>query len=531
MVTIGERIILHLSQYSRFREQYECPVETTQNGISEAIEISRAHVAIELKRLKSNDELEERTAHVEGAKSKRKVYFLALKGEERAREMRNFAKEKKVRLIEQGKEKELVSGSIVLERLKKRGLAESKALELVLQLDEIEPSAHEPKVKEEGKPRFLPPAVFVGREWELERLRTWKNGKADFFAVIGMTGIGKTSLAEKFSSEMDSDIFWHKVYESDNSTSLLNSLGTFLRSVGKRRLGSYMSSAITPDFKEVGAILRKDLNDVLLVLDDCNRCKYIEDFLSFLKENRVGAKVMVTSNKKPGFYNRSDVVVGKTVEEMFLGGLDGKASRELLKVKDIAPSPHDFKRLYELTKGHPVALMMMASKDHETSYNDYLRYLNEELLGDLRTDEENMLRRLSVFRGSFSHDFIKESEKICLHRLMRKSLVQDRGDEYMVPDLVNDYFYNHLEKTEKKENHSTAADHYLREGNALERLYHLVRSGREFEAVTLALREKDELMASPGEFYELIRGLRPQDRYAPNFSLLKKNVSKRLRKT
>jgi len=526
-LTIGERIILHLSRYSRFRELYECPIETTQNGISDAIEISRAHVAIELKRLKTNEELEERIAHVGGAKTKRKVYFLTLKGEEKAREMRSFAKEKKVWLLEPGKKRKLVSGGAAIERMKQLGIPDNKTIELVLHLDEIEPSAHKPKSEVEKKRKVMPPPVFFGRGDELERLKRWMEGDAKFFAVMGMTGAGKTTLAEKFSSELEAEVFLHNVYESSNSPTLLRALGSFLNALGKRRLNSYMSSAITPDFKDVGPILEDDLQGTLLIIDDCHRSKDIESLMSFLKENRIRAKVLVTSNKKPRFYNRSDVVVRKNVEELFLRGLDVEASKELLKTKGFTFSPSSFKKLYELTKGHPMALMLMASKDYKTSYKDFLRYLNEEVLGDLRTDEENMLRKFCVFRSSFSQEFIRESETITLHRLMRKSLVHEGGDELLIPELVADYFYNHLEKGEKKEFHSAAATYYLDKSNNFERLYHLVRAGRDWEAVGLALRKKDELMKRPREFYELIHNLRPKDKYAPNLNLLKKNVLKR----
>jgi len=528
MLTIGEKIILHLSQYSSHSQHYQCPIETTQNGISDAIEISRAHVAIELKRLKTNEELDERTAHVEGARTKRKVYFLTLKGEERARDMKIFAKEKKVWLLETGKEKKQVDGKEVLERLKKLKVPENKALELVLEMDEIDPQLHEAKLKLEKKHGIAPPTIFFGRDSELDKLNEWLDADPRFIVIVGMTGIGKTTLAEKFSSEVETDIFWHRVYETSNSQGFLRALGSFLHSLGKKRLNSYMSSEITPDFKDVGNILKNDLKDCILVVDDCHRSKDIERFLAFMKENKPEAKILVTSSKKPGFYNRSDVVVHKVVDELFLRGLDENASKELLKAKGFSLSSSDYDQLYKLTKGHPMALMLMASKDYTTSYKDFMRYLNDELLGDLRTDEEKMLRMLCVFRGSFSHEFIRESETITLHRLIRKSLLQDKGDELLMPELVADYFHNHLEKTEKKEYHSVAADYYLKKGDNMERLYHLVNSGREFEAVALALREKDEFMNTPKEFYELIHNLRPRDKYAPNFNLLKKSLLKRL---
>ena len=59
-VTVGERILVHLSGFLRHVDAYECPVDMTQDGIAAALSISRAHVALELKRLRSTGRSEER---------------------------------------------------------------------------------------------------------------------------------------------------------------------------------------------------------------------------------------------------------------------------------------------------------------------------------------------------------------------------------------------------------------------------------------------------------------------------------------
>ena len=68
-VTVGERIVVHLSGFLRHVDAYEVPPEMTQDGIGAALGISRAHVALELKRLKAAGKVEERMAHVATARS------------------------------------------------------------------------------------------------------------------------------------------------------------------------------------------------------------------------------------------------------------------------------------------------------------------------------------------------------------------------------------------------------------------------------------------------------------------------------
>src|SRR5205823_10330892 len=47
-VTVGERILVHLSGFLRHADAYECPIEMTQDGIAASLALSRAHVALEL---------------------------------------------------------------------------------------------------------------------------------------------------------------------------------------------------------------------------------------------------------------------------------------------------------------------------------------------------------------------------------------------------------------------------------------------------------------------------------------------------
>ena len=53
MTTRQEQVLVHLYGQLRSGNEYEMPYETTQDGIAEAIGISRGQVSIEMKRLES----------------------------------------------------------------------------------------------------------------------------------------------------------------------------------------------------------------------------------------------------------------------------------------------------------------------------------------------------------------------------------------------------------------------------------------------------------------------------------------------
>lgn len=53
MITIQEKILLHLYGQIGFGNSYEMPYKTSQPGIADAIGITRSHVSIEMKKLET----------------------------------------------------------------------------------------------------------------------------------------------------------------------------------------------------------------------------------------------------------------------------------------------------------------------------------------------------------------------------------------------------------------------------------------------------------------------------------------------
>jgi tetratricopeptide (TPR) repeat protein len=92
-LTVAERIVLHISQHQKFKDCYDVPFDVSQDGIAQALLISRAHAAVELKKLKESGEVQERLAHIKKGKNKRKVYFLTTIGEEKSAKIRGYAEE------------------------------------------------------------------------------------------------------------------------------------------------------------------------------------------------------------------------------------------------------------------------------------------------------------------------------------------------------------------------------------------------------------------------------------------------------
>lgn len=137
-VTIGERIIVHLSQYVRQQDDFVCPLGMSQGGIATSLGISRAHAAIELRRAMDARRVTVRIAHVKGEPTRRKVYALTPHGRGIAHSVRGRAMAVTTELFLPDGQTESMEGRRALETLRRHGIPEGRAVLLLLTLDRID---------------------------------------------------------------------------------------------------------------------------------------------------------------------------------------------------------------------------------------------------------------------------------------------------------------------------------------------------------------------------------------------------------
>jgi DNA-binding MarR family transcriptional regulator len=105
-LTVDERVILHLLEFSLHEEDFEAPEGTTQAGIALGIGIARKHVPRAVNKLINEGLVATRVSHVKGAKQRKKVYYLTLRGKELGRRLwETLAKKEVVLHSEDGCEK------------------------------------------------------------------------------------------------------------------------------------------------------------------------------------------------------------------------------------------------------------------------------------------------------------------------------------------------------------------------------------------------------------------------------------------
>jgi len=468
-VTVGERVLVHLSGFLRHADAYECPVEMTQDGIAAALALSRAHVALELKRLKTAGRVQERMAHVAHARSRRKVYELTPAGQEVARRMREHARARTVQLSEPQGVREVL-GSDAIEALRRSGLRESEAVQQVLASDVIElPRPAAPKAPVPSRP-------FFGRTEERQRLQAWLAAETPSVAVlIGVAGIGKTALVTRLLADEPRPTFMRRVYAHDDAHGLFSSFADFLARQGRRRLKSVITRPAY-DPTEAVAVMRGDLSGCVVAIDDLHASPAADALLRALFEIPGTTKILVATRTQPTFYERSDLVA-KRVIEVPLEGLDDAASGELLRARGAPIEPDAIQHVIAATHGHPLALELFAASGLDAGAVETERYVLETVLDGLDDSSEALLRTFAVLRRPARSPEALGATLSQLRRLVRRALLHHRDDGYLIHDLVKEFFLRRIADVARRDAHTRAAAYWQFRADGLEETYHRIEAG------------------------------------------------------
>lgn len=490
-LTVSERILFHLSAYAKFEDKYESPFDVTQDGISQACSISRAHAAIELKKLKAAGIVDERLSHVRRGKSRRKVYFLTMNGKAKA--------------------------SAVVQYVREYGITP------MVDASKVSPELASSRIRSARRSSPVPVVgSFFGREKELELARqALALPSLKVLSIRGIAGIGKTTFVAKLVSEITGQrVFWYTARPWDATKSFADALGRFFYDNGGRKISSYVSSGKF-ELGDMSFLLNEELseNGYTFVFDDIDMSENLQEFLKMLRHSSGSAKIIVTAESQPRFYEGSDIVAKKEVSEFELGGLDKKASIELLSSRGIEGKVAD--ELFRVTHGHPLSLEMVTATTPAEAKTQVSRFLEEKFYAELPEAEKSLLQFASVFQSPFGSDAIPKELKVAKKGSMLREIAPGR---FEIHASLKDFVYNSMTGEEKANWHSLASDHYLRTGDFQRRLHHLIRAGRKLEAEMMISRASEKLLGDGNArvLWETIKDFDPsKPKYRPAVILTK----------
>lgn len=326
-----------------------------------------------------------------------------------------------------------------------------------------------------------PMTSFVGREAELERIKTWLGNMNDrLMTIVGPGGVGKTRLA-LHAAWATLPNFAHSVwFISLASLVEVKNLATVVAAA----LGIPFFGHASPETQVAKFLRRKEL---LLVFDNAEHLisQPLADFLTTILSQAAGVKIMVTSRQRlmmqaelvlnlPGLaYPAEETAVTASTYpagQLFLE----RSHNHGVNLKAEPPENTAVQRLCRLVEGLPLALELAAAWTRmltlpainaeiereiaflTTNMRDVLpRQRSIRAVFDtswqlLSEAERQLMCRLAYFRGGFAKEAATEvtgATSAQLQALVHKSLLRLQPDgRYQMHELIRQYAAEKLAK-------------------------------------------------------------------------------------
>ena len=450
----------------------------TQDGIASRLGISRAHVALELKRLEKRNQVEYRLAHVVKAKSRRKVYSLTMAGDKLANDLKDAARRKTVRLLD-GNGGALCPGFEAVKTLCSKGYSESDAIIKILTTEAMaieEGSA--------GGSAVQGDKGLIGREQELGRLNRWLRSPGKAVCVLaGADGVGKSSLAASLASSFTGITVTRLVRPMQSARSLLSGVASALAAKGKCRLQAMLER---DDFdpREAVLVLAEEMAGGLLILDDAHCSSEVEDFAGlFMSMNDWPLKVLVISKRRPGFCQRWADTFQRPYEDISLAGLDIESSRELVARRAKSMTDVGLRAAHAATNGGPLELALLAELGWQfggREVPDIAALFRSRITGE----ELETLRIAAVIRTSFNPSPLPltRAQKSLFGR---KTLFQSDDGRYTLHEAVRNLVVGGMGVEERWQAHLKAAVVEEAQGDIVGAASHYLEAGLADKAADL----------------------------------------------
>ena len=320
---------------------------------------------------------------------------------------------------------------------------------------------------------------FFGRTEELKTLKSWLlKDRCRLVALLGMGGIGKTTLSIKLAEQIDSQydyIIWKSLRDAPPVAEIIGLIVEFI-AAGKataatfpKRLGEQITCLI--EYLRINRCLIL-LDNAESLLDGGGRAgKYrsgYEGYSELLK--RVGttehnSSVILTSREKS---QEIALLEGAKlpVRSLQLEGLNTAEGQEIFKIKGIEGSESELNSLRDRYSGNPLAIKVVATTIQDLFGGNISEFLKQEqaVFGDIRDILDQQFERLSNLEQEIMYwlaiarepislaelraDFVVNLLPIklleALESLSRRSLIENSDSGFTQQPVVMEYVTSKL---------------------------------------------------------------------------------------
>jgi tetratricopeptide (TPR) repeat protein len=346
----------------------------------------------------------------------------------------------------------------------------------------------------------MPPApLVVGRSKELAALQ----GPEAVHIVLGMPGVGKTTLLAHHAAQQGRPVFWRSLRGVESVTWIANQVALFVGGLGDRGLLDALD-ADSSGAAAAGATLEAmERSGALFVLDDVHKATdpalraFIADAVAHIRKARllVGSRDWIAHDpSRPGLRIHR------------LAGLADAEALDLLRRQGVQAEEGILSRLRDEAGGHPLALNLLAqaalqSGDLDTLLDrvperDLQEWLVSEVEEHLGEEERRVLFHASLFRTPFTAaDLAAVGGKRAdgaVAKLRRRMLLLDVPGGHALAEVIQNHCYAKLE--DKATLHARAARHALQKGtleSRLEAMHHHLLAGDRSKVLELVERNLD----------------------------------------
>lgn len=438
-ISVTDRILLHLWEQDHQADHYLVSYELTRPGIAEMCALHPPNVSRTMREIMNNGWATEHTRVIRDSERRQKTWQLTEFGRKEAVSRISFLKSIKVILRDR-------NNSLLEVR------ADDAALHLQAKLTLLQILMHaqhegvlnfgdirfgtiikSKDIKKPGSIKMLtganstyhskPPDIRTihGRKLEKLNIDKWYGSDVPLLIISGIAGCGKTTLTSSWVDDLlnnnpNSELMYypcqpwdttlgiaasllhrlgiHSQQESEDPYNVLDAIpfkpgGELNLDLYRRRLVAHLSD------KE--KLRTSNINEIIIILDDVHNIKssshnFFGMLLQIAEETKI--RLIMISRTNLTFYDRRDVHTRDRVEELCLSGLSfDEMSDWLNSFNTTNKTPAE--EIYQVTGGHPLALELLEIYG-KTMHEDWLRFLDEEILNVMPPDHRELLAILAV---------------------------------------------------------------------------------------------------------------------------------------